>query len=493
MPDVVVVGAGHNGLVAAARLARAGRSVTVYEAAEVVGGACRTEFPFERAPEVACSTGAYLLGLMPPELLADLQITLPLRRRDPHYLLPARRGRSALLLGADEDANAAALSDVFGAQDAAAHARTGRLLAELREDLGPSWLAPALPLAETAERYVRPALRKRYLDLVRGSALEFLSGNGFRADELIAMYAATDGMPGSALAPDEPGTGHNLLVHSMCRLPASKGTWMAVKGGMGTVSAALADAVAAAGGQVVTGKLVTAITATQGAVDGVAFADGSTARARAVVAAVDPHRLAGLASLPELAPRLEAWRTLPGMTFKLNLALDRPPEFGVPLPGPGTTVHLLAAADGSYVGGLLDAYAQARSGRLPSTVPLEVYVSAGLATGVFVQPVPNQIERGWAAGRDEVTETVLARVAAAAPGLSVRDRLALSPPDIESRFGITTGHIFHVDNSVATVDRMPCRTELAGLYAGGAGTHPAGSVIGAAGWIAAGQVLHDLV
>lgn len=491
MPNVVVIGAGHNGLVAAARLARAGHGVTVYEAADVVGGACRTEYPFVRAPQLASSTGAYLLGLMPPELLAELEVTLPLRRRDPHYLLPARPGRDALVLGADAAANHAALTAVFGPQDAAADARTGTLLAALRDDLGPSWLAPALCLEDTAERYVRPALRQTYLDLVRGSALDFLRSNGFRSDELIAMYAATDGMPGSALAPDEPGTGHNLLVHSMCRLPGANGTWMAVDGGMGTVSAALADTVVAAGGKIVTNRAVAAVTTSGNRVDGVAFSDGGTAPATAVIAAVDPHRLASLAPLPELAARLSAWRALPGMTFKLNLALDAPPNFGVALPGPGTTVHLLEAVDGSYVAGLLAAYAAARAGELPTALPIEVYVSAGLATGVFVQPVPNQITGGWAERRDDVTEAVLARVAAAAPGLKVRDQLALAPPDIESRFGITSGHIFHVDNSVATIDRVPCRTELAGLFAGAAGAHPAGSVIGAAGWIAAGEVLAD--
>jgi phytoene dehydrogenase-like protein len=490
MPDVVVVGAGHNGLVAAARLARAGLSVTVCEATDTVGGACRTEHPFPAAPQVAASTGAYLLGLMPPELLAALELRLPLRRRDPHYLLPARAGRPALVLGGDAAANAAALSDVFTAQDARADAAAGALLGALREDLAPSWLAEALPVEQTAETYVRPALRAAYVELVRGSAVEHLRRVGFVSDELIAMFAATDGMPGSALAPDEPGTGHNLLVHSMCRLPGSGGTWMAVDGGMGTVTAALADVARTAGAQLRLGTPVAAVTGDP--VDGVALADGSTVSAHAVVAAVDPYRLSALAGTV-LDPR---WSALPGLTMKINLALAAPLDFGVPLPGAGTTVHLLPdPVDGSWVAALADCYRQARAGLLPDQPAVEVYAATGLATGVFVQGVPAAVAgSSWADARDGYAERILDLVAVAAPGLreSLQGVMALAPPDIEAHFGITGGHIFHLDNSLATVDRLPLRPGAAGLYAGAAGCHPAGSVIGAAGWIAAGAVRDDL-
>lgn len=496
MPDVVVVGAGHNGLAAAARLGHAGLSVVVLEAATRIGGACRTEHPFPEAPEVASSTGAYLLGLMPPEILAGLGLDLPLRRRDPHYLLPARPGRPHLILGADPAANAAALGDVFSPADARADAAMAAELDALRTDLGPSWLEPALPVEQTAEQYVRPALRQAYVDLVRGSALAYYERFGFVSDELVAMYAATDGMPGSALAPDESGTGHNLLVHSMCRLPGSGGTWMSVPGGMGVVTDELMRVAVRAGAQIRVASPVAHITTTAGAVDGVLLESGESIAAQAVVAAVDPYRLAGLVDLPGLDARLARWRTMPGLTLKINLALSSPLDFGVPLPGAGTTVHLLPEpVDGSYVRALRRSYDEARAGRLPDAPAIEVYTSEGLATGVFVQGVPNvPAGSSWEAECAPYTQLLLDRVEAAAPGLRDRLRglLALTPAHIASRFGITTGHIFHVDNSVPTDQRLPLRPGPDGLYAGAAGCHPAGSVIGAAGWIAAGAVAADL-
>src|SRR4051794_17161613 len=143
MVDVIVVGAGHNGLVAATLLARAGLAVEVLERADVVGGACRTEHPFAKAPGLAASTGAYLLGLVPPELLTTLDLRLPLVRRDPHYFLPTLDGRH-LLLGADRSTAAGQFAEFFSAADARADEALGVELAALRRDLAPAWLAEPL-------------------------------------------------------------------------------------------------------------------------------------------------------------------------------------------------------------------------------------------------------------------------------------------------------------------------------------------------------------
>jgi phytoene dehydrogenase-like protein len=483
----------------------------VLERADVVGGACRTEYPFAAAPGLAASTGAYLLGLMPPELLTRLGLDLPLVRRDPHYFLPTPDGRS-LLLGGDRAAARAQFAEFFTDADARADEALGAELAALRADLAPAWLAGPLPVEETADRYVRPALRQVFVDLVRGSALDYLGRFGFASETVLAMYAVTDGMPGLTGSPWSPGSGHNLLVHSMCRLPGAGGTWMVVRGGMGTVTAALARLAVAAGATIRTGCEVTAIRPGAGVVVG---ADEEV-RAPVVLVATDPYRLPallGAAAPAALVDRIADYaRRSPGQTMKVNLALAGLPTFtALPDPGHGqhgTTVHLLPppAADGSVLTALRAAFDDAAAGRLPAAPPLEWYLHSTLdpslrdaagnhSSALFVQGVPHEVAgSSWAAEQPGYVQRLLDLVARYAP--DVRDLLvdvqSLAPPGIESYFGITGGNIMHVDNSISFTDRMPYATGVDGVYAGAAGCFPAGSVIGAAGHNAARQLLRDL-
>src|SRR5436305_2478829 len=190
--DVVVVGAGHNGLVAATFLARSGLSVRVLEGKEAVGGAARTEHPFVRAPRLGTSTGAYLLGLMPPELIARLGIDVPLLRRDPHYFLPTT-GKRYLLLGSDAAATRHQMLSFFSARDLAANDALQAEVAQLREDVHRTWLEEPLSIEDTAAKYVRPALRSIFVDLCRKPVRAYLDRFGFQSDLLKAMYAVTDG------------------------------------------------------------------------------------------------------------------------------------------------------------------------------------------------------------------------------------------------------------------------------------------------------------
>ena len=515
MSDVVVVGAGHNGLVAATMLARAGLAVDVLERADAVGGACRTEYPFGKAPGLAASTGAYLLGLMPPELMRTLGLQLPLIRRDPHYFLPTLDGRH-LLLGGDRAVARAQFAEFFSAADARADEALGAELAALREDLAPAWLAEPAPVEEIAARHLRPALRETFITMVRGSAMDYLGRFGFESETVQAMYAVTDGMPGLTGSPWSPGSGHNLLVHNMCRLPGAGGTWMVVRGGMGTVTRRLAELAAGAGATIRTGCEVAAIETAGRAVTGVRTAEGGVLPTEVVLVCTDAYRLPGLlgdATPPELRARIDGYaERSPGQTMKVNLALDGLPRFTVlPEPGHGqhgTTVHLLPppAADGSVLTALREAFDDAAAGRLPAAPPLEWYLHSTLdpsladdagthSSALFVQGVPHEVTgSSWAVEQDGYVDRLLDLVEAYAPG--TRDLLvdvqALAPPGIEEHFGITGGNIMHVDNSISFADRMPYAVGVDGVYAGAAGCHPAGSVIGAAGHNAARRVLADL-
>jgi phytoene dehydrogenase-like protein len=521
--DVVIIGSGHNGLVSAVLLARAGLDVVVLEAADVLGGATRTEHPFAKVPGLGQSTGSYLLGLMPPELLRTLDVDIPVLRRDPHYFLPTPGGPGApyLLFGTDREATRAQLERFFSPRDIAADEAMQVEIAALRADLAPAWLQEPRSVEEIADRHIRPQLQSTFIDLVRGSVVDYLARFGFKSELLMSMYAVTDGLSGLHAGPDDPGTGHNFLLHNMCRLPGSDGTWMIAAGGMGTVSRTFADAARAAGASIFTGSPVTGVTVDGGAASGVVLADGRAITARVVLGACDPYRLLDLVpdgALPSaLTDRMRAVRR-PGTTLKVNLALSGLPRFSClpdDAPSPfGSTIHLLPGSAGlagltetdSPMAALRAMWADVQAGRLPAEPTIEWYVHTTVdpslqddaghhSSALFVQSVPYELAgTTWDEALPGYVTRLLELCDRYAPGTSalVADMMPLTPPGIEKHFGITGGHIHHVDNTVAFDERMPYFTGLDGLYAGSAGAHPGGSVIGAAGHNAAQRILRDL-
>jgi phytoene dehydrogenase-like protein len=508
--DVVIVGAGHNGLVAALFLARAGLDVVVVEEKAMIGGAAKTEKPFKKAPDLATSTGAYLLGLMPPELLAKMGVEIPVLRRDPHYFLPTTE-RRYLLLGSDRASTKKQMLEFFSEADLRANDALNEEIAALRDDVGPTWLEEPLTIEETAERYVRAPLRKVFVDLCRKPIGEYLARFDFKSDLLRAMYAVTDGFSGLFGTWDTPGTGMNFLVHNMCRLPGSDGTFMIVKGGMGTVTQRIGAGATKAGAKIETGRAVERILVDGKTARGVVLAGGEEIHAKVVVCNADPFRMRGLVGKDAIPAyyntRLDGYMK-DGSTMKVNLALKSLPKFTC-LPEDkgqyGPTIHLLPD-EKDVLKSLTDGFEDVKAGRLPEFPTIEWYIHTTVdpslkdANGnhnsaLFVQWVPYELKgTTWEAEEEKYVKHLLSICDRFAPGTSesVVDTFTLHPKKIEQHFGITRGHIHHVDNAFGFSDRLPYQTPIAGLYSCSAGCHPAGSVIGASGHNSAQKILRDL-
>ncbi len=508
--DVTVVGAGHNGLVAAVFLAREGLDVIVVEQDAMIGGAARTEYPFARAPQLAVSSGAYLLGIMQPELIAKLGATFRLIRRDPHYFLPTCDGRY-LLFGSNKSALREQFFKFFSAKDWKANEALSQEVAKIRDDLAPSWMEEPLSLYDTAEKFIRPNLRSTFINLVTQPVENYLARFDFESELLVAMYSVTDGFSGLNGSFGTAATGMNFLIHNMCRLPGSDGTWMIAEGGMGSITREIAHLARTAGARILTEAAVERITVSNSSVTGVVLRDGREIESPVVISNADPFRmrsLLGAETLPEeFNAKLDHFKRM-GTTMKVNLALDRLPTFSC-LPAPvgqhNATIHLLPQGPG-VIRQIGEGFQRVQTGRLAEFPTIEWYIHTQSDPSLqdpqgrhnaafFVQWVPYELkDQRWEDEEDRYVTHLINLADEFAPGFrdSVVDVFSLSPKKIEQHFGISYGHIHHVDNTFGFDQRMPYRTPIAGLYSCSAGCHPAGSVIGSAGHNSAMCILRDL-
>lgn len=480
--DVVVVGAGHNGLITAAYLARAGLHVVVCERHDVVGGAAVTE---EIVPGFRASTASYALSLLRPDVYADLELArrgLVVVPKDPQMFVPLDDDHFFVWR---EEARTRDELARFG--DDEGYRRWSAFWDDAVARLRPLVEAEEPPALADVERIVGPEV---YRWAVAGSAADTV--RRFFTHAGVQGAFASQGVIGTWASVRHPGTAWVMAYHALGgELYGSSGTWGYVRGGMGALTAALRAAAEEAGAEVLCSSPVEEIL-----VDGgVRLASGRVVRARAVVSGADPKttflRLVPSGVLDaSFVDRVNDWRT-PGCVLKVNMALSEPPEFAK-LRG---TIEIAPSIDYLHA-----AYEEAASDGFSRRPFIEAFVQSavdeslvdgeGHVVSAFTQYTTETADLSAA------TEAVLDTLSSYAP--NIRSALvaceALGPHELEERFGLSGGNIFHGEllPEQSFGERFDYRTPLLGLYLCGSGARPGGCVMGAAGRNAARVVLRDL-
>jgi phytoene dehydrogenase-like protein len=519
--DAIVIGAGHNGLVTACYLARAGWKVLVLERRHVVGGACVTEEAF---PGFQVSTAAYVNSLFRKEIIRDLKLAdhgFALLERNPASFSPFPDGRY-LFLGADGAANRREIAK-FSHRDAENYPKYEAMLERVADVIEPT-------LVMRPPDLLRPGLRDlwhlfklsrafRKMGAGMSEAVEILAGPAravldrwFESEQLKATLA-TDAIIGAFAAPSMPGTAYVLFHHVMGETNGKRGVWAYVRGGMGGLTKALAAAGKSMGVEVRTEAEVGRILIKDGTAQGVALADGTELRARVVASNADANvtfnRLMDNRLLPPAFADAVNRISYDSASLKINVALSELPDFTAypgSQPGPQHrgTIHL--CPDQDYIE---RAYDDAKFGRpserpvlectLPSAVDDTVAPPGKHLMSMFVQYAPYKLAQGnWDELKEGFADRCFDIVNEYAPNFkrSVIARQVLTPLDLERTFALTGGNIFQgamTLNQLFSLRPVPgfagYRTPIRGLYLCGAAAHPGGGVIGAAGWNAARTIL----
>lgn len=516
--DILIIGAGHNALTCAFYLASRGMKVTMLEARSVVGGAAVTE---EFHAGFRNSTASYTVSLLNPKVIADMRLydhglKVVLRKIDnflptegADYLLSGREGltrreiaRHSPKDAENYDAYAASLEGVV------------RILRE--------WLLRAPPNAGGGIADILAALKlgsgvrgmgiedqRHLLDFFTKSAADILER--YFGHDLVQALFGFDAVVGHFGSPWTPGSAYVLLHHVFGEAAGVDGAWGHAIGGMGAITQAMAKAAREKGVEIILDAPVSEIIVERGRAAG-AVAGGKTYRAKAVAAGVNPKLLFGSllpegAVAPEIERRMAGWGC-ESATFRMNVALSELPRFtSLPQPGDHLTAGIIMAPSLGYMDrAYVDAKREGFSAEpivemlIPSTLDDSLASAGAHVASLFCQHFRYDVPGGWDARRDEAADRIIDTVDAYAPGFkaSVIGRLALSPLDLERRFGLVGGDIFHgkmgldqLFSARPMLGHADYRMPLPGLYLCGSGAHPGGGVTGAPGHNAAAAILKD--
>ena len=500
--DVIVVGAGHNGLTCAAYLARAGKQVLVLEARERIGGACTLE---ETWPGYRISPCAYLAGLLHPLVIDELNFPAYGYHWTPAVagmFVPFDDGSSIQLW--DDDARCAAEIGRFAPGDVANWQAMYDVMRRARNALRPAgdgdlWIG-APPSREQIEARLKGD--QDAINLVFNWSMAEYAEN-FLKDERLQTAVFGQGIIGTNASPFDPGTASIHFHHSSGRLGGMTGMWGYVKGGMGMVSFILCDIARSAGAVVASGVPVAQILPGEG----VELAGGERLYAPIVVSNADPQvtlRLVGEAVDRGWQQQVAAV-PMKGCTAKVSVAMHELPNFTA---RPGLLEpHHSGQINTPLTKAQWKEYPQlANQGQLTPRLWTELYFHTahdnsvappGMHTmSVFAQYVPHTFAEGdWDSRRAEVAAVALASIGRYCSNFPavVAHYEVLGPPDIEQKVGLTGGHIFQGECLPAYMwdQRLAYRTPMTGVYLCGACTHPGGSVIAINGRNAAMEILQD--
>jgi phytoene dehydrogenase-like protein len=520
----IVVGAGHNGLTAAAYLARAGLTTLVLERREIVGGCCVTE---EIAPGCRVSTTSYIASMLRPEVIQDLKLAdygLRMIPCDPAIQVPFPDGQ-VVPWWVDRE-RAKTEFGKLSVKDAETFVRVDDQLKKLARYLQPFFLEPPPEIDTTSFGGWMDILRagKRFrgissnevsqlVSFLTGSLGEFLD-NHYESEKMKTMFLANN-VYGKHGGPYQPGTAIGLLFHLLSGGEHElQGFYGHVIGGMGSITQALAASGRKLGVEIRTSAPVAQIDVRNGRACGVTLEDGTEIRSRIVLSNADPKRtfLKMLASSDLPDDFLQSVRAIKmdGPCAKVNMVLSEEPRFT------GTPAHAtpLERTFFTLVPSLAFAercYHIAKFGDIPEELWVDCVISSNADDSLapqgkhiltcFVQYVPYRLREGtWDEKRELLGDRVVKKIAEYAPNVpsAIVARQVLTPLDLERTYGLTEGNIFHGDLRLEQLFFMrpvpgwsQYRTPIAGLYLCGAGAHPGGGVTGAPGHNAAHQVLRD--